>query len=637
MRATSSFFNYYRSKFQTENVNLILIFLLLIFLIPYFLLSIYNNPSTDDFDFALKTINLGFWNAQVSAYNEWNGRYFASFILCAHPLAFHSFLLYKTISIILLIFTIHSIYYFISASFNIENKKSRIVLSLLIAFSFLNDMPSLVQGIYWEPSAITYHLANIMFLYFLANLFRPALENSKQNKIRKISMGFLVLAIVGCNETSMIVINLLLLTSLGYFLFFEKRIDKFVLFYLFLSLCGTIVLLLSPGSAIRENNVMQANKHNIYFTIMSSFEALAQFGAKWLSSPQTIFCSIIFITICLKTNRKIKTTKALLFLILTFIIGYLLVSATFASGFWSISEVAPDRAVNVVYWTFTVVWYSALYFLSLTIANWKSALITKKNTILIFLLSIGFFASINSSGNYFTAWKDLIGGKAYTYDKEYRERVTKIKMTNDNVICEVPPFSVFPKSLFVEDINKDPTIWANWQVANYFLKKEVKLSATKEQSSACSYLLNYDTEEYKTYKKASAISSDIYFSPPYSSLQNGKESYSVIFEKQMKDLNVENSAEISSVEISAMVYVVDTTSKGMLVFCVTEQGTEKVLVWLAKEIDRSKQNTNNWRKEIFSVPMFKRSFLEPNNKMLIYMLNLGEGKIYMDDMTVNIY
>ena len=84
-----NFSSTYLSLFE----GLLMVFSILI-IAPYFILTYFNNPSIDDFSFAIKTLDLGYWQAQVSAYTIWNGRYFSSFVLSAHPMVFESYLFF---------------------------------------------------------------------------------------------------------------------------------------------------------------------------------------------------------------------------------------------------------------------------------------------------------------------------------------------------------------------------------------------------------------------------------------------------------------------------------------------------------------------------------------------------------------
>lgn len=49
--------------------------------IPFVLLSFFNHPSRDDFCYANKVLEQGFWNSQINWYNNWTGRYFSTGIL----------------------------------------------------------------------------------------------------------------------------------------------------------------------------------------------------------------------------------------------------------------------------------------------------------------------------------------------------------------------------------------------------------------------------------------------------------------------------------------------------------------------------------------------------------------------------
>ena len=43
---------------------------------PLFLLSIYNHPSTDDYNYALRDISTNIWTSGIETYLNWSGRSF---------------------------------------------------------------------------------------------------------------------------------------------------------------------------------------------------------------------------------------------------------------------------------------------------------------------------------------------------------------------------------------------------------------------------------------------------------------------------------------------------------------------------------------------------------------------------------
>jgi hypothetical protein len=60
---------------------------ILISLVPYFILAFFSYPSTDDFAYATKVLDYGFWAGQIETYNTWSGRYFATLLLSFNPVA----------------------------------------------------------------------------------------------------------------------------------------------------------------------------------------------------------------------------------------------------------------------------------------------------------------------------------------------------------------------------------------------------------------------------------------------------------------------------------------------------------------------------------------------------------------------
>lgn len=623
----------------TKNISIQYCFLLavsIVLLYPYFILSYFDNPSIDDYSFALKTRDIGFWHAQSWAYTTWNGRYFASFILFAHPLFLGSLLLYKILPVLLIIMTAHSVYYFISNCFDSIDKVASAILSLLITFMYLNKMPSLVQGIYWAPGAITYQFANIIMLYFFTNIVRIATNTGQDLKRLKIISGILVLAVCGLNETSMIAIMLSIGSFLLYYLLFEKRINKLMLIYFILGLAGALVLVSSPGNIIRDAEYTFPNEKNIFFTIFSSFKAAFHSFIKWGISRQIIIISLLSVIFYFTGGRShLAGKKSALQLLFVAVCGSLIVTATFSSGFWSIGQVAPDRTLNVTYWLFMLLWFTLVFMATAFITSRYTALIQSGAPYVILLSVMGLLLTINPLGNYYNACKDIVSGKAYTYNKEWRARVKTFNSSQGKGVCEIPSFSVFPNSIFNEDIKEDASNWWNQEYSRYYHVEGIKVKA-RETDFLCKYFLNFDTEESKKLQNGNSITSELFFSSPYSSLQNGPETYSVIFEKLIGDLDIDSPSEITGVNLNAQIYSTDSIVNYVMVVVFVDPLTGKQISWNGKEISKSNNPKNTWTNETFIIPFTDKSTLNPSFKVSVYMWNRGKGKVYMDDLHINI-
>src|ERR1700730_2752001 len=120
--------------------NLYLWFLILMIL-PFTILTIFDQPSADDFYFSEKTMFYGYWNAQLKWYNYWSGRFFSNAVLGVNPLTLRSIFLYKAAILLLMLFLFFFLYYLISQLTGRKlSIKEKIIFSLSFIFLYLYAM-----------------------------------------------------------------------------------------------------------------------------------------------------------------------------------------------------------------------------------------------------------------------------------------------------------------------------------------------------------------------------------------------------------------------------------------------------------------------------------------------------------------
>ncbi len=73
-------------------------------------------------------------------------------------------------------------------------------------------------------------------------------------------------------------------------------------------------------------------------------------------------------------------------------------------------------------------------------------------------------------------YTDLLGGRAATYDREMSERHRLLQSPADTL--RLAPISVYPPSLFVEDIRPERTHWWNRCQSGYYGHKAIILDST---------------------------------------------------------------------------------------------------------------------------------------------------------------
>ena len=100
-----------KNKFLTFiGHNKLFIVLAIFTIMPFLLLSFFNNPGSDDFEFSHMTKLLTFEKAQTYRYYNEGGRFFANGILSLNPLVFDNYFLFRIIPffmIVLFLFSIH--------------------------------------------------------------------------------------------------------------------------------------------------------------------------------------------------------------------------------------------------------------------------------------------------------------------------------------------------------------------------------------------------------------------------------------------------------------------------------------------------------------------------------------------------
>ncbi|PIQ14849.1 MAG: hypothetical protein COW67_11575, partial [Flavobacteriales bacterium CG18_big_fil_WC_8_21_14_2_50_32_9] len=422
--------------------------------------------------------------------------------------------LYKLIPILLLILTVHSIFRFFKIVFAIRNTVYAFLIACLISFLYLNEMPTLVQGIYWEPGAITYHLANVFLLYLFINLYKVVTTNGQiLLKQHAINM-FLIIAICGLNETSMLLCVLLLFSFLGYVVLFQKQLNSTLIFYFLLSTTCFLVVFFAPGNQVRSREFVAEN-HDLLFTIIESFKVSLKSFFYWGFSVPNIILSFSVAVFSFFYSIKVNI-KVILFCA---IIGFLFVTATFVTGFWSIGNLPPDRTINVAYWNFVILWIASVFIVASWIKSrfFSSIILPKIKCDILVLLTIFLLLGFSFFGtsNYAMVIDDLLSGKAKTYSNEFVERENTLFSCKED-ICSIPTFLAYPASIFNEEIGTGIRYNNNEIYAHYYNKKGVRLEFIPPTFSD-TYFFNLESENNELLENLHTLTSENSSSPPNSS------------------------------------------------------------------------------------------------------------------------
>jgi len=614
---------------RIDSIELILFLLLAIIMLPFLVLSFFNAPAVDDYSYALKTMDYGFWGGQMEAYKQWNGRYFASFILCLNIISGNTFFMYKLLPIVLMIGNTHAIYRLLCAVADKQNRLSLLLFSCIFTLIFLNFMPSISQGIYWAPGAITYNLGNIMVVYLFGMLVNA--HHINLSKVKKVNTFLITMLACGLNESSMVAVDLMIIVFLLYHFFTTRKINSFLILLLLLAFICTAIMAVSPGNHIRDTGFLDPHKKNVVFTITSSFNALFGYLSVWLFTWRMLVLSALSILFFTQLNKgAISAQHAWVRLLLVAVLGFSIVAAALAPGFWSTGYIAPDRTINAVYWLFLVWWFSFLYGVAVFLQQAIAQFAINRVMVLIAagIICLSFYFQEN---NYQRAVIDVITGRGYIYSLEFKNRLEIIHKNLNAGLCELPEFSVIPGTIFHEDIKADEEEWFNKEFARFYGLTKVRLGKRESQTSK-KVSINFENDPTIKFKNPVSLSTAFAHSTPNSNLLNGENTYSATFETLIKDIDPTGLA-FKTVVLEASVLSTFNAVDYVLVVSIND-GNDKNILWQGKDIKNSNYPTNSWNKESFTYTIKESAALKPENKIAVYLWNRSKNAIYVDDIDI---
>ncbi len=468
MKNTYSKINkYFSSFFKSQNL---IIFLGCLTVVPFIIISYYNNPSADDFNYNYKSHNLGYWKAQLFWYKTWSGRYFSTAILSIKTLVANHFTLYKAIPIILLSSLFSSFYYLSSIVFYKLKKELFFITSFLFIILYLMQMPNIAEGLYWLAGSITYQVANIFTILFLCFILKLLYTHKP---IYLVLSSICAIIVIGSNETSMLIINYLLFTVLIYKFYQKKTHYSFIILFV-IGLLFSIAVIESPGNEIRSLQ-FQNNKDLIY-SVIKSTKAVQSYIGIWL--PFSIILTFIFFNYL---DKKVTEFESILFTInpkLILIVSFGGIFIGFFTAYWSVGRIPPERTINVIYFFFILAYLYLTLSIFFRLKSYKKPFIKFSSWARTFIIII-LFINLSHKNNIKTAYIELFNGTAKRYNEELKNRYKTIKHCNSDT-CYVPQLKYKPTTIYAYDITKEHSNWKNLSYKDYFGKESIIIKEPKK-------------------------------------------------------------------------------------------------------------------------------------------------------------
>ncbi|MEI7508181.1 MAG: DUF6056 family protein [Flavobacterium sp.] len=447
-----------------HNATLFIVLAILI-LIPFVLISVYNNPASDDFDFSYRTKIYSVLEVQIWRFNHEGGRCFSNGLLSVNPLYFNNYWLFKVIPVLVIALFVGSLHFFFSKVLERFSRSKKWAVIGLIVYLYLFQIPEICSAFYWTTGAVTYQLSISLVLFFLGFLHLFATKKKVVDLF--CSLFFLILAL-GCNE--IVIVFLLVIGSfvLSYRYYQYRKIDGFLVFLFAGALVISVFELTAPGNHVRSMTI--PIKHLVLRSIVQTFLHCIYYSLKW--TPIILLSCLFFINEINDYISQLKSRRFFMNPVWSF--GLLILSfyACMFIGFWSINQILPNRVLNVIYFFYICMTLYCVIGL-VSYVEKKYAITTTLDSRIRALLGAILVILAFSDTPTFNAYHDLLTGRASRYDKSINERFTLLKNTPQKKIC-VPALLDKPPTLYNEIImglTTDKNNWKNLELSLYYNKE----------------------------------------------------------------------------------------------------------------------------------------------------------------------
>lgn len=276
----------------------------IVYILPFILFSFWSFPAADDYMIIVKRSGFTFWQLQQNIYQNWTGRYFATFISSAF--SYNGFLYshYYLHSILLLSFTIFS-WLFCLIQINKYLLSARlsffglVLISMLLLIAEINIIPEPVTAFYWFSSAVTYQTPLIIMIFLAGIIIKSSFVPFNIRTF--LVAALLVISLNGCNEIITILVLLFSSFLVAYQSFKYKNLPKFIAGLFVTNVISAGFLLFSPGIAHRETLLTDGSFFSACSIAVVKFLIISWF---FLKEPLWWF-SLLFTIVFISNNKHL--------------------------------------------------------------------------------------------------------------------------------------------------------------------------------------------------------------------------------------------------------------------------------------------------------------------------------------------
>jgi hypothetical protein len=412
-------------------------------LLPFFTLSFFNDPSSDDYLYSTLYRDLGFAGAQKKLYLEWIGRFTVTFL----HISFVKFAViqqhYYLHTLLLFVFSFCSAFFAFS-KFNRyifdHRYKSHHLAKASVIFLILNlyCYDDVASSFYWFSGAITYQTP-VILLFLLTGFVIERIYRVHQKSFLWIDLlnACLIILIAGCNETFAISIIVLLVFAAVVARYYKSPLQKLFICYAVISLFAGLLIVLTSG-ILQRLEFMPQSRGNFTLVVIVLFRFLF---ILWNIFKEPLFwASAIFIFFIGRGINEKYFLSLRVTLVRGLIIIFLLLMSILIPLIILTKGTFPPRALNDVI-LIAMIAFFILAFLAGINSN-AVGVEMAKNRFSMLAYTLLFCIIMLSSTNYVNAWKSLLPAYFYHQVLSSRQKQLSEAVMRKERIISIPPFDV---------------------------------------------------------------------------------------------------------------------------------------------------------------------------------------------------
>ncbi len=420
-------------------------------LLPYVCACLYIVPLADDYCNAWEALRYADLLAGVQhLYLKMNGRFASHFFLLLVPM---DLVYYRLAAFVVMIASI-AVYYW-AASRLISSRLSALLTALVLELFFLFQLPDLSEGAYWYSGYMIYQLSALVFISTIL-LVHSVVKNTSSNSTLRFVKALIAAALAfitaGFNEP-IAVISFLYFLSLTALAIFQKKPWNLLGLYWLVSTAGMLVLVYSPGSAIRASHY-HIDRSVIKVLAMTHLQII-RFAADWVSNLPFVLLALIVLVRADRVRTGILKSIKLWWLIAAI---YLVFLSCILLPYWFTGMLGQQRTVDLAY--YLIIPLAILSLIKISQSKFYFTLLSflsGQRMITAFIAAAIFFMAVTKNG--YKISYDLVSGTLPQYAAEQQGRAQLLSVHLHEDSYKLPPVEHKPLSITLYDESRPDMQW----------------------------------------------------------------------------------------------------------------------------------------------------------------------------------